>query len=83
MFALAQSNFTDVAGGLTVGAGTTNATGKALATELSWVAGRTDLTWVKIVSLSPRIVTPKVSRFSGINESTVHSAIRFSTNSLV
>ena len=34
------------------------------------------------MSLSPRTVTPKVSRFSDVNESTVCSVIRFSTNSL-
>ena len=35
MFALARGSFTDAAGGLNVGAGTADVTGRALATELS------------------------------------------------
>ena len=57
-------------------------TGCVLATELSGVAGKTDLTLVKIGSFSTRTVTPKVSRFSGVSGSTVRSVIRFSTNGL-
>ena len=74
--------FTDAAGGLNVEAGTADATGSVLATELSGVAGKMDFTWVKIACLSPRTASPQVSRFSGVNESTVCSVIWFSTNSL-
>ena len=44
MFDLPRGSFTDATGGLNVEAGATNATGGVLATELSQVADKTDLT---------------------------------------
>ena len=78
MFALAQGSFADTVGGMNVEGGTADATGRVLATELSGAGHKTDSTCVKIASLSPRTITPKVSRSSGVNESTVQSGIWFS-----
>ena len=44
MFDLARGSFTDATEGLNVESGTTNANGGVLATELSEVANKTDLT---------------------------------------